>query len=310
MANIQSFINEISPTSTEITQISTSWAEIRKAIEGKLDFISSSMLTWSYIRNTKISPIDDLDIFFMVNAWNTQIEWKGILEFKECKIYIQDGFYNTHPLKDYTVFQNNKYYISPNKIMNQMKKKIEERYTTTSSIERNGECITTYLSSYNLTIDSVPYIWVTNEEYLLIPTSWNDLYRKKTNPVLDKTRIDNQNDSSHFNWKMKWVVKLMKYWNEKKNTGVSFRSYVIECIIYQALKDKTMLYSSTYVGIIKTVISDLYSQTSLKVLDIPGYNYIEYSLTDEQRKKIKWLLETLWNKLQESEENFITYLKS
>lgn len=309
MTTIQWFINEISPSSDEISQISTSWNTIRDAIQWKLDFISSSKLTGSYIRKTKISPIDDLDIIFHLKAWNTLIEWKNT-EKKECKIYIKPENYENHPLKNYISVESNKYYISPNKILNKIKTSIKDRYPQTEDIAKRWECITTYFSSYDITIDCMPYAWVSNENYILIPTSWNNLFWKKSNPDLDKEKIDGLNNKINFNWKLKWVIKIMKYWNNHKNTWVSFRSYVLECIIYHSLKWKTQLYNSSYVDILKEVINNLYNKKYHNILDVPTYDYIYYNLDDSQWTKIKWLLEILLNKLTISEDDFISYLKS
>ena len=309
MTNIKSFIQDISPDQDEREQIATSGKTIRETIEWKLDIISSSKLTGSYIRHTKISPIDDLDIIFCIKAGDTYIEWIDLKQ-KKWKIYIKDGSYDSHPLKDYAVYSNGKYYISPNKILNKIKSCIAETYSTTSDIKRNWECVTAYLSSYDLTIDCMPYIRVSDKNYILIPTSGNDLYWKKSNPDLDKEKIDELNNPEHFNWKLKGVIKVMKYWNKYKNTWVKFRSYVLECIIYYALKSQSWLYTASYVDILKQVINYFYNKQYHNIPDIPGYDYIYYDLSNEQWEKIKWLLETLWSKLNESEEDFISYLKS
>lgn len=310
MATIQWFINEISPSYNEISQIKISWGVIRDTIQWKLDFIDTSNLTGSYNRGTKISPIDDLDIIFHLK-WmpDTYLEWQNS-ENTEWKIYIKNEKYENHPLKDYTSIENNKYYISPNRILNKIKATIKDRYPQTEDITKKWECITTYFSSYNLTIDCMPYTWVLNEDYILIPTSWNDLFWKKSNPNMDKEKIDELNNENNFNWKLKWVIKIMKYWNNHKNSWVTFRSYVLECIIYHSLKWQIQLYNSSYTNILKKVIEDLYSKTYHNILDIPGYDYIYYDLNDEQWNKIKWLLGTLWNKLIKSEDEFISYLKS
>ena len=307
MATIKSFIQNISPNQDEIEQISTSGKAIRDAIEWELDIVHSSKLTGSYIRHTKISPIDDLDIIFKINAGNTSIESHNSEE-KEWKIYINEWYYDTHPLKEYTTYYNYKYYISPNKILNQIKSCIAEKYSTTPDIKRNWECITTYLSTYDLTIDCMPYIWVSNKSFILIPTSWNNLYWKKSNPDLDKEKIDELNDYEHFDWKLKGVIKVMKYWNEHKNTWFKFRSYVLECIVYYALNSQVWLYTGTYPEILKQVIKYFYNKKYYNILDIPGYDYISYKLTDEQWEKIKWLLYDLNNKLDTSEDAFISYL--
>lgn len=308
MATIAWFISEISPSSAQISQVSTSWDAIRKKIEWDLDFISSSKLTGSYIRHTKISPIDDLDIIFHLKAWNTLIEWKDSKQ-KKCKIYIKNWYYEKHPLKDYTTLDNGKYYISPTKILNKIKSTIKAKYPQTKDIAKRWECITTYFPSYSLTIDCMPYTWVSNEEYILIPTSGNDLYWKKSNPDMDKDKINELNDENHFDWKLKGTIKVMKYRNKHKNYGVKFRSYVLECIIYHSLEWKSYLYDASYIDILKAVIKNLYNKQHHNILDIPWYDYIYYEITNEQREKIKWLLNTLWDKLTTSEDSFISYLK-
>lgn len=309
MATIQWFINEISPSSDEITQTSTSWNAIRNTLESNIGFISSSKLTGSYIRGTKITPIDDLDIIFKIDCSNSTYEWSDATQ-KKAKIYIQDWSYDEHPLKNYSVYQDWKYYISPNKILNKIKETIKNRFTQTSDITRRWECITTYFTSYALTVDCMPYTWVKDEDFIFIPTSWNDLFWKKSNPENDKTKINELNDSEHYNWKLKGVIRVMKYWNLNKNTWVEFRSYVLECIIYYALKWKSELYDSSYVDILKSVIGYLYNKKYHNIIDIPWYDYISYPLSDEQWKRIQWLLQILWDKLKISEDEFITYLKS
>lgn len=294
---------------TEISQISTSWNAIRATIEGKLDFVCDSFLTGSYIRRTKISPIDDLDIFFKVDAGWTNYQWTSSSK-NECKIYITTAYPALHKLYAYSTLENGIYWVSPTKIMNEIKRKIAEKYSTTPDISRNGEAVTVYLSSYGLTIDCVPSIEVNREEFIFIPTSGNNLRWKKTNPKIDKSRIDSLDDVAHFNGKLKWIIKLMKYWNKRKNTWMKFRSYALECRIYQILKTKTN-FADGYADILREVIKGIYNDTSYNfVSDIPGYAYIQHSYTEDQWSRIKGLLETMWQKLNVSEDDFITYLKS
>lgn len=307
MTTIQWFINGILPTSEERSQISTSWWEIRNAIESKLDFIISSKLTWSYIRKTKISPIDDLDIIFKLSCWNSTYIWKDS-DKNEARIHINEWYHNNHPLKNYTIYQDWKYYISPNKVLNKIKDRIQEKYSTTPDIKRNWECVTAYLSSYDLSIDCMPYAWIQNEEYILIPTSGNDLYWKKSNPKNDEDRINELNNETHFDWKLKWVIRIIKYWNKHRNYWVSLRSYLLECLVYRALRYESN-YNLSYTEMLKIVISDIYNNSNRNILDIPWYDYIYFWLTDTQWDRIKWLLSDLRDKLEEWEDEFITYLK-
>jgi hypothetical protein len=87
------------------------------------------------------------------------------------RIYIQSDKYDTHPLRDFAVYKDSAYILSPNKILNNIQKCIDTTYKSTSDIARDGECITVYLSSYDMTIDCIPYIGVIDESYYLIPTS-------------------------------------------------------------------------------------------------------------------------------------------
>lgn len=309
MATIQWFINVISPSSDEIVQISTSWNTIRNTIESNIDFVSFSKIIGSYIRGTKISPIDDLDLIFKLNCRDSTYLWEDSTQ-KKAKIYIHESSYNDHPLKYFSVFEGWRYYISPNKILNKVKSTIKDRYYQTTDISRRWECITTYFSSYDLTVDCMPYTWVKDNDFIFIPTSWNDLYWKKSNPDQDKKSINELNDNEHFNWKFKGVIRVMKYWNMNKNSWVRFRSYVLECIIYHALKWKTQLYNWTYTEILKSLIRDLYNKIYHNILDISWYDYIYYNLSNQQWEKIKWLLQILWNKINISEDEFISYLKS
>lgn len=307
MATIQWFINEISPSIDEISQVSTSWTTIRETIEWNLDFITSSKLTGSYIRRTKISPIDDLDIIFHLKGmWDTFCEWNSS-NLNKCRLILKDESYNDHILKNYVTIENNKYYISPNKILNKIKATIKERYPQTTDIAKNWECITTYFPSYDLTIDCMPYTWVSQQDYILIPTSGNDLYWKKSNPEMDKEKINELDDENHFNWKLKWTIKIMKYWNIYKNHGITFRSYVLECLIYDILKNNTNL--SDYITIFKKVIEWIYNKQYKVVIDIPWYDYLYFWMEDDQWETIKGYLSTLYSKL-DSEDNFISYLKS
>ncbi len=305
MVSIKSFLEDITPNQSEILQASTSWTKIRDTIEKKLDYINHSQLTWSYKRHTKISPIDDIDIFFQLFAGNATLEhWYSNDKYR---VYLDEGVYNIHILKDFTVYYNSKYYLSPNKILNSIKRAISESYTSTPDIGRNGECVTVYLSTYDMTIDCIPYMTVNDKEYYLIPTSWNDLYRKKTNPQLDENKINELNDSNNFNGKLKDIIKIMKYWNKYKNPTMKFKSYLIECIVYRALLFKSK--NITYIEMLKFVIESLQFKMHRATLDIPSYEEIPYNLNDMQRDKIKRSLWEMLQKLNQSEDSLIAYLK-
>lgn len=307
--NIASFVSQISPWQNEIDQISTSWNAIRNSIQTWMNIVRDSFLTGSYKRSTKTSPIDDLDIFFKVSAGNTFYErstdWDYILCMKASATYA------THLLRDYLTYNPDKlrYELSPIKVLNAFKAKIQTTYPTTSGITRNGQCITVYLSSYSLTIDCVPCIGVENQDFFLIPKWWTGLFWKKANPKIDEEKINKLNDVTHYNGKLKGTIKVLKYWNKYKNSWVSFKSYTLEALVYHSL-NKNSDYNLSYAEVLKIAISYIYSNVDShrNILDIPGYEYMYYSLDDSQKERIKSNLTILWNKLIDSEDVFTNYL--
>jgi len=283
--SIQSFINSITPSSDEIEQISISWWNIRSTIESKLDIFWWSKLTWSYSRRTKIKPIDDLDIIFKLKAWNTTF-WESSESWRYY-VTINSWFENSHPLRNFTNYNysDGKYYISPIMITNKMVEKIKETYSTTPYIKRNWECVTVNLSSYELTIDCTPYIWVTDESYILIPAWWNNLYWKKTNPENDIEVTNKLNSSECYDWKYKWVIKLMKYRNEYV-APYKMRSYVLECAVYSAIwVNYFSLLNDDYRTILKWIVFYLIYNRNQMVKDIPWYEYLSFWFTDYQWAK-------------------------
>lgn len=303
--SFESFITEISPKNT--SDISLSWNTIRETIQKKSSIISSSFLTWSYIRYTKINPIDDLDIFFKINFSNTEIKTID----NEILIVTKIWTYGNHQLKDFVIFDNiiKRYVISPIKLINHIWKLVRDTYTTTDEQNRNWECYTVFLSSKWLTIDCVPYTGVSKDEYKLIPKWWNNLYWKKTNPDIDKNKVNELDDI--YDWKLKWVIKILKYWNKYKNTWVKFKSYLLECLIYYSFKEKC-LSTMSYEEILKNTLAYIYDNIDkhCNIYDIPRYEYMYYVLDDWQKKRIKDKLREFYGKLEDWEYTTVDYLKN
>lgn len=295
----ETFINEIAPKNS--SQISVSWNKIRETIQSKSNIISNSFLTGSYARYTKIDPIDDLDIFFNIDFSNTQIENSSYW----VKIFLTWDYYS-HQLKNFCTYEDYKYYVSPIQLINHIWKIVKQSYTTTNEQNRNWECYTVYLSSYNLTIDCVPYTQVRNEDYKLIPKWWNNLYWKKTNPNIDIDKINELNNESNYNGKLKWVIKIIKYWNKNKNTS-KIKSYTLECLIFYAIQKKCNK-NMGYVDLLKNILDYIYDniESHCNIIDLPQYDYIHYSVNND---RIKSKLVEFYTKLGDSEEQAIAYLK-
>lgn len=274
-----------------------------------MSFITESFLTGSYKRSTKISPIDDLDIFFKLSAGSTFYEKLNDNDFV---VYVKNSTArDSHVLKDYFTYSANKdrYELSPIKVLNAIKNKIQSSYSNTPDITRNGQCVTAYFSSYSLTIDSVPCMGIKEENFYLIPKWGIGLLWKKANPKIDEEKINLLNDADHYNWKLKSAIKVLKYWNKYRNSGISFKSYVLEALVYHGLNTDPN-YSLSYVEVLKKVISYAYNNVDnyQNILDIPWYEHMYYSMDANQKERLKSSLTVLWNKLINWEDTFTSYL--
>ena len=302
--NLKQFALEISPTQGEISRISISWDEIRETIQQKSKIINYSFLTWSYSRHTKIHPIDDLDIFFQVNFWNTcydEYNWQYI-------IYIKEDCIENHQLKDFIVDFDWKKCISPIKIINHIWGIVKNRYSTTNEQWRNWECYTAFFSSYNLTIDCVPYWQVNDGDFFLIPKWWRDIFWKRTNPRIDNEKINELNN--FYDGKLKDIIKVLKYWNKKYNEP-RFKSYHLECLIYYGFQEKCNI-NMSYIELIQEVLE--YISDNLKeyqnIIDLPCFDYMYFNFSHNQKNMILESIEIFDDKLKYWEEYVVAYLKN
>lgn len=305
--NINSFLRQISPSSSEIQQASTSWWYIRSTVTNNSEIISGSHLTGSYKRWTQITPINDIDIIFKVNFSSTHI----VVHNEQIYIALNVWTYDNHKLKDFSIWDEYicKYIVSPIRIINHIWSLVSNSYTSTQNQWRNWECYSVYLSAYSLNIDCLPYTWVTDNEYRLIPSWWQKASWKKTNPRLDEEKLNTLN--TEFNGKVKDIIKILKYWNKKKNTSKKFKSYTLECLIYWAIKNECHSWYS-YQDILKVVIDKIYTNVDQyrNIRDISDYDYIYYALDWNQINTVKQKLYFAHQSISSSEEGFVEYLNN
>lgn len=302
--NLKQFIQEISPTQGEISRISISWNEIRETIQQKSEIINYSFLTGSYSRHTKIHPIDDLDIFFRIdfsNTWYQEYNRQYIIYIEEDKLY-------NHQLKDFIVDFDWKKCISPIKIINHIWSIVKNRYSTTNEQWRNWECYTAFFSSYNLTIDCVPYCKVNDGDFFLIPKWWNNIYWKRTNPTIDNEKINELNN--FYDGKLKDIIKVLKYWNKKYNES-RFKSYHLECLIYYGFQEKCNI-NMSYIELIQKVLEYIYDNLNKyqNIIDLPRFDYMYFDFSDNQKNMILKSIEAFYDTLKYWEENVVSYLKN
>lgn len=141
----------------------------------------------------------------------------------------------------------------------------------------------------------------------LIPYWWNNLYWKKTNPKIDKEKIDELNQDHE--GKLKDVIKIMKFWNKKYNNS-RFKSYHFECLIYYWFQEKCNI-SMSYIEIIWKILEYIYLniENYWNIIDLPRFNYMYFYFSDNQKKLILNLLSEFYYTLQYWEECIVFYLK-
>lgn len=105
-----------------------------------------------------------------------------------------------------------------------------------SKVSKDGQAINVWLESYKMGIDIVPCFHIIprdgSQDFYYIPEGKDSDGWIKTNPNLDKDISD------YFVLKLgdnfKNFVRLIKFWNEKKNNG-RLRSYHLETIIWYVM---------------------------------------------------------------------------
>lgn len=173
----------------------------------------------SFARNTKIRPLDDIDLILTFSAQgstHSKITWekntykinppKGVIDLE--KLCNEDGTLNSIKVV-------NKIVSSLNNV---------EHYSQ-AKIHRRQEAATLSLTSYEWKFDIVPAFYA-KDGFYLIPDgngSW-----KATDPRIDQynvTEVNKKHDG-----KILQIIRLLKYWQKRQNMP-TISSYFFEIII-------------------------------------------------------------------------------
>ena len=152
-------------------------------------------LIGSYARGTKITPLDDVDIFYVMGiAVKRDEHWHTLIE---CSLKFGEEFLDED--------KN----ISSIKILELIKKEISKTYSQ-SNIRRNNEVVNVYLTSYEVGFDIVPAFKIKNYDYYLIPAGGNSSKWKRSNPKKDEEILNILNEKH--NGLLKNTIRIIKYW--------------------------------------------------------------------------------------------------
>jgi hypothetical protein len=180
----------------------------------------------SFARNTKIRPLDDIDLILTFSAESSKY-WTGT--------------FGKHYLL--TVPENAKYlrklcgdngYLNSKKLINKLIYSLREidQYSS-AEIHRNQESATLNLKSYEWIFDIVPAFY-TDTRYFLIPDG-NGAW-KATDPRIDQDRVTEVNNMHKGN--ILQIIRTLKFWN-KRPTMPTIPPYLFENIILDYYEKRT-----------------------------------------------------------------------
>jgi hypothetical protein len=103
----------------------------------------------------------------------------------------------------------------------------------------------------------------------------------------------------------------MKFWNKNMNTGVKFKSYILECLVYYAFTNKcstNMNYLDLLIKTIEYIYNNVHEHRNIS--DLPQYEYMYYSLDDSQKSRVKSKLKEFYDNLKVGEYTTTSYLEN
>ncbi|WP_434579274.1 SMODS domain-containing nucleotidyltransferase [Thermoanaerobacterium thermosaccharolyticum] len=294
--DIENLVNFIRLNQNEIQNVSYAKDNLIETIKSKarnklLPMPKDVFLTGSYKRGTKISPLDDVDIFYVIGY--------ALKKYKARHIITDCSF------KYGVEFEDNEGKISSIKILNLIKQELSKTYSK-SEIRRNGEVVNVYLRSYEVGFDVVPAWEIAGSEYYLIPNGGGSTKWKKSNPKIDEYILNRLNDK-HKNL-LKNTIRVMKYWFKKKKIK-SPRTYHLESIAYYifSIKDPISSYKESLIYFFENINYNNYLIRCPDPTNLSGN--LSSSLDKEDIKKILNEADNAIKYLKEGEEKFIKYVE-
>lgn len=296
MANCAKLIEHIRLTQREIEAVAGARARLVEVIKskadgGRLPSPRDFVLIGSYKRGTKIAPLDDVDMLYVM-GYAKRVDNTGRHILTSCDFEFGSTFMEP---------EDN---ISSVKVLDLIKRVLQEVYFR-SVVRRDGEVVNVYLSSYEVGFDIVPAFWIENDNYYLMPAGSGSTYWKRTNPKIDETILDELN-KQHNNL-LKNTVRIMKYWFKKKKIRC-LRSYHLEAIAYYVFAQKESCLS--YSECLQTFYANLNMSGYLKECPDPTRlsGSLTSKLTEQDIQRIMDEAAKALLHLERGEEHYVSYV--
>jgi hypothetical protein len=186
----------------------------------------------SFARKTKIRPLDDIDLLFMLNGNGTSSR-QSLNDQYTYWLKIDN---DSAPLAK---FRDTFGYVSSTRLLNQLKKSLGKvKNYARAELKRTGEAVVLNLTSYTWVFDIVPAVPIANSfnkseyDYFLIPNGNGNWMR--TDPRKDTeyvTRVNRQQDGL-----LLPTMRLLKYWNARIHKP-RLPSYYFETVVLHTLNN-------------------------------------------------------------------------
>ena len=215
----------------------------------------------SFARNTKIRPLDDIDIMVVFDAQGCTTDDVSKIIEKTYPIYVNNS--NAKLLPNYC--NDNGNVLNSRKMIEAIKKELSSipQYNK-ADIHRNQEAVTLQLSSYEWNFDIVPCFY-TKTGFYVIPDGKGNW--KGTDPRIDKSRVTQVNQKVYGT--LLPAIRLMKYW-KKKYWGDKISSYLFENFMID-WANSLIIFPSTYPQLIKSALETLSAKIMMDYYDPKGF---------------------------------------
>ena len=252
-----------------------------KIIDFPILYESKHIKFGSFARNTKIKPLDDIDLFLTFNAAGASYT----------KSIFGDNTYTILVPEESKKLRNlcNDNELNSIKVVNKLVSSLSEiEHYKHAAIHRRQEAATLELSSYEWKFDIVPAFY-TDTEFYLIPDGEGKW--KATDPRMDQYRVSTINQKH--NGKILQIIRTLKYW-QKRPTMPTISSYLFETIILNYYDEKTEV--SEYIDIeLMNFFNHLINAIYESVLDPKGFQGELNTLDYDTKYKISELAKKSYN---------------